>query len=801
MATDPPDTPVGFLAGLDRSTVKTGFDRVERLLAALDEPHESFDAIQIGGTNGKGSVARTVASGLQHHGDRVGLYTSPHMTDLGERVRVDGEPMRHRAMERFVDAVRPTVEVLRDEGDPPTFFEVTTAMAFWQFARRDIDVAVLEVGLGGRFDTTSVCRADVAAVTSVGLEHTGVLGDTVDDIAWEIGHVAPESGRLVTGATAPALEVLDGMATERGAAVDAVDREITVERIGRDRTEQRLAVTIDGRAVDDLRTPLLGPHQARNVAVAVGVLAARGVGDDAIRRGTRRVDPRGRFELVGRDPDVVLDAAHNPAAAEALGATIGERYGDGSVRCVLGVLADKDLEGIAERLAPHLDAVHGVAPERDRAAPADDVTAAVEGRVTETASHSSVEAGLDAALATATDDEAVVVTGSLYTVAEARRRWTSPGVDKHFHDPTTADDWLTATGQSGDGLELVHRTVTVADLSEAERERLLAAAETVGVAVASGPGTRDELDRSVTVSGSVAAVERLADALPRRLADRIRDGAGAAGTTVMGILNVTPDSFYDGGRYDDRDDAVERAEAMVAAGADVVDVGGESTRPGADPVPVDEERKRVVPVIESIAGRDLDASISVDTRNPATAAAALDAGADVVNDVTGLADPAMRRLVADRDCDVVVMDAVDVPVDPDAEPEYDDVVSDVIDRLAGRTLAARRAGVDREQITVDPGIGFGKGADGDAAVLRRIHEFRALGYPVLVGASRKSFLGPLTGLEDAEDRLEASVAAAVHAAVNGASVVRVHDVAPTVRALQVAEALADDDGGDAHRHS
>ncbi len=256
-------------------------------------------------------------------------------------------------------------------------------------------------------------------------------------------------------------------------------------------------------------------------------------------------------------------------------------------------------------------------------------------------------------------------------------------------------------------------------------------------------------------------------------------------TMVMGVLNVTPDSFYDGGRYDDVEDAVARAEQMVEAGADIIDIGGESTRPGGDPLPVEEELDRVIPVLERL---DLDVPVSIDTRKPAVAEAALDAGAEIVNDVTGLADEEMRALVAESGSDVVIMDSVNIPVDPDAETPYDDVVSDVKDRLQQQVGRAKEDGISDSQIIIDPGFGFGKGYDGDRALLQDIDAFTELGYPVMLGCSRKSFFGHEFDLAK-EDRLEVSVAANVLAAYRGVDIVRVHDVQETVRALQVADML------------
>jgi dihydropteroate synthase len=255
-------------------------------------------------------------------------------------------------------------------------------------------------------------------------------------------------------------------------------------------------------------------------------------------------------------------------------------------------------------------------------------------------------------------------------------------------------------------------------------------------------------------------------------------------TAVMGILNVTPDSFHDGGEYDAVEDAVARAEQMVEDGVDVVDVGGESTRPGADPVSVEEELDRVLPVVERIS--DLDAMVSIDTRKAEVARQALDAGADILNDVTGLEDPEMRFVAAEYDAPIVVMHSIDAPVDPDNDPHYDDVVDDVLAELTERVLLAEKAGVPREHVVVDPGLGFGKDAAESFELLDRVDEFHALGCPVLVGHSHKSMFGEVGRYPD--EGGYATTAATALAADRGADIVRVHDVEENVAAVRVADA-------------
>ena len=256
----------------------------------------------------------------------------------------------------------------------------------------------------------------------------------------------------------------------------------------------------------------------------------------------------------------------------------------------------------------------------------------------------------------------------------------------------------------------------------------------------------------------------------------------------MGIVNVTPDSFYDGGRHAGVDAAVAHGRALVAEGADLLDVGGESTRPGATPVAADEELRRVVPVITALRA-ETSLPISVDTMKATVAEAALAAGADVVNDVTaGRHDARMLPLVAQHGAGIVLMHMQGTPATMQVAPAYGDVIAEVTAFLADRAAAARAAGVAADRILVDPGIGFGKRLEHNLALLARLETIVALGYPVLIGVSRKGFLGALTG-DTVADRLAASTAAAALAAAHGARVVRVHDVAATVRALRVADAI------------
>ncbi|WP_394739216.1 dihydropteroate synthase [Natronococcus roseus] len=808
-----------FLFGLRRFRPKPGTESTARLLTHLEDPQEGVEFVQIAGSNGKGSTARMVERTLREAGLSVGLYTSPHLEDLRERIRVDGRKIPKSSVSAFVAEIREHVTERAADGESPTFFEVLTAMAIREFDRADVDVAVLEVGIGGRYDATSVVDPVASAVTSVTLEHTGILGDTEAEIARDKAHVAPTDAPLVTGASGEALEGVREVASEV----------VTVGFDGEDDRQPDVRVAYEGRvnhteaavSIDDgspleARVPLLGRHQAENAGIAATLARqVASVSDEELRRGLRNAHWPGRFEVLETEPLVVLDGAHNPGACEGLAETLST-YEYDDLTLVAGVMHDKDVTGIADAL-PTPDAVVATEPGLERAEDPDALSTVFERTgVSDVRTIPDVRDALEAAIAESGDDDCVLVTGSLFAVAEARSRWTSLQVPKRVRDLADAREALSSADATERDVDdaagsAVHRVVKTSlryRQATALREELLRIG---GECTLSGLDRNDERIDAV-LSGTLEQFARLVDRLAERsdglaavgrelestleLEDgaAVRDGDESAppwtdGTAVMGILNVTPDSFHDGGEFDALEDAVARAESMVEAGADVIDVGGESTRPGADPVPVETEIERVVPVLEAIG--DLDALLSIDTRKAAVADAALEAGADIVNDVSGLEDPEMRFVVADHDASLIVMHSVDAPVVPDREVEYDDVVEDVIDQLRERILLAEKAGLEREDVIVDPGIGFAKSAPESFELLDRLGEFRALGCPVLFGHSHKSMFAHI-GCESGE-RLEPTVAASALAADRGADLVRVHDVPENVAAVRTALAARDPD--------
>jgi dihydropteroate synthase len=795
------------LERLRHSRPKLGTETTASLLDDFGNPHEGLTAVQVAGSNGKGSTARVLADILREAGADVGLYTSPDLNDLRERVRVRGQKIPKREVATFVDDHWSSIVDHSVRGDEPTFFEVVTALALWYFDREDVDVAVLEVGIGGRYDATSVVDPVASAVTNVSLEHTDIIGATVEEIARDKAQVAPTDAPLVTGAAGTALETIR---EETAATTVGTDDGDVLANEGEQVSTAISAVSLSGPDWSvQTESPLLGQHQAVNAGIAATLarqVAARtglDVTDYDIAAGVRSASVAGRFEVMDDSPLVVLDGAHNPAACETLRDTLA-RFDYDDLHLVFGAMRDKDHAAMCRSL-PDAERVHLARPGVDRAQGTDVLAATFDRETTAAVGQSgSVLDAIDRALDSATPTDCVIVTGSLYVVGEARTRWTRiPRVV----ESTTASR-ARATLRSADvpaavradrDDDYVSRTVRFRARPERAADLTEAMLEIGGTGGVSGVAAADR-DAEVVLSGTLAQYRRLLDRLhgwgddAQHFAAQLADAIGSTedaigdypwgdGTSVMGVLNVTPDSFHDGGAYVDVDDATSRAEEMVAAGADIVDVGGESTRPGADPVAAATERERVVPVVEQLA--DAEVAVSVDTRKPDVAEAALEAGADVINDVTGLTDARMRRVVADWDVPVVVMHSLSAPVDPGRAHAYDDVVDDVFEALSERLLLAERAGIDRSRVVVDPGLGFGKRAVESFELLDRLGEFRALGTPVLVGHSHKSMFERV-GCGPGE-RSAPTVAATALAAERGADIVRVHDVAENVAAVATAE--------------
>ncbi len=260
-------------------------------------------------------------------------------------------------------------------------------------------------------------------------------------------------------------------------------------------------------------------------------------------------------------------------------------------------------------------------------------------------------------------------------------------------------------------------------------------------------------------------------------------------TLIMGVLNVTPDSFFDKGRFFDKKKAVDHALGMARDGADIIDIGGESTRPGAKEVSIDEELDRVIPVIEALAKR-IKKPISIDTRKSRVARFALEAGARIINDVSALRhDPLMARVAASRKAAIILMHMKGIPETMQSAPRYKNIIKEISAYLKESIKIASKAGIKKEDIIIDPGIGFGKTLSHNLEILRCLKIFKSLGYPVCIGTSRKSFIGKILGSDNPEDRLAGTIATSTIAIMNGANLIRVHDVKEAVQASRVTDSI------------
>lgn len=341
---------VGRIIGLrggEMAGMAPGLQRIEGLLDAIGNPERAFRIVQVAGTNGKGSVSAMLAAIFRAAGWRTGLYTSPHLVDLSERIQVDGRPIPEADFVDGVDAIGTLVARL-----DATMFEAVTALALDHFARESVDIAVLEVGLGGRLDSTTVGTPEVEIVTHVDLDHQAYLGDTVEAIAGEKAAII-RSGVAFSARQHPAaLAVIERRAREVGVPLEVEGRELHASVRGWSLDGQRLELAGPGWRLDDVQCRLLGVHQPGNAVLAAAAARAVGAADAAIRSGLAAVEWPGRFQIVARDPIVVLDGAHNPDGARVLARSLETYFPGRAITLIVGVSADKDQRSILAALAP-----------------------------------------------------------------------------------------------------------------------------------------------------------------------------------------------------------------------------------------------------------------------------------------------------------------------------------------------------------------------------------------------------------------------------------------------------------------
>ncbi len=408
--------------------------RMTDLMDLLGSPQRAYPAIHLTGTNGKTSTARMTDALLRAHGLRTGRYTSPHLQGFTERICLDGAPITAERLGQLWDEVAPYIHLVDDRHpEALTFFEVGTALAFAAFADAPVDVAVVEVGLGGTWDATNVLDAQIAVIGTVDLDHTDLLGDDVGAIAAEKAGIVHGGATVVSAAQSPeaARAVLARVAQTgarliaEGVGAQVLDRRLAVGG-------QLLALQTPAATYEDVLLPLHGAHQGRNALLALcaveAFLGGRPLDSGVVREGFANADSPGRLEVIRTSPTVLLDGAHNPAGARALAAALDEAFDFRRLVAVVGVLADKDTVGLLEAISPHLDHLVATEPDSARALPAEDLAAIGRDMLDpdDVSLASSLADALDLAFALADEDGefvggvGVLVTGSLVTVGQAR---------------------------------------------------------------------------------------------------------------------------------------------------------------------------------------------------------------------------------------------------------------------------------------------------------------------------------------------------------------------------------------------
>lgn len=420
------DDHLAALYRLRRFGIKFGLATITRLLRGLGNPHEHFPSIHVAGTNGKGSIAAFLSSILACAGYKVGLYTSPHLVRFNERIQINGQAISNEDVARVLEAV----QLVYTQGDPPTFFECATAMALHHFALAGVDYAVIETGMGGRYDATNVVQPEACVISNIGLEHQEYLGNTLAKIAREKAGIIKQGVGVVTGTRQKnALTVIEGVARDKEARLHRLGKEIRIRR-NKDDTFTYLS---SYRRWPRIKIGMIGEHQMTNAALALGAIALlmeRGlpVSDQAIYTGFNASRWPGRLEVVSKKPFVLLDGAHNPSAARTLRKFLEEAVNVKQLIMVVGILADKAWKPMLRELAHVADTMIFTRPQYERAADPNELAAFVRTLSQDMTVVPYLPDAVSLALDKAGETDGVCITGSLYTVGDAKAYLAGRGV-------------------------------------------------------------------------------------------------------------------------------------------------------------------------------------------------------------------------------------------------------------------------------------------------------------------------------------------------------------------------------------
>jgi len=426
-----------YIYDLTKFGIKLGLKNINYLLYLLGEPHKKLKIIHVAGTNGKGSTCSLISSILQSDGYKVGLYTSPHLVDFTERIKINNKPIDRKKVSELLERIKPYIEKVANTPSygHPTFFEVITSLAFLYFYEEQVDFLVLEVGLGGRLDATNVCEPIVSVITHVDYDHVDKLGNSLEEIAREKGGIIKPEGIVISSNQyEEAYNEIKKITDEKNSLIYRVGREIIYKIVKFDIN----GVIFDLKGVyneyKNLHTPLLGRHQAENSATAITAVEAlkiRGVNitEKAIRVGLKKVKWTGRLEIIQNNPTLVLDGAHNPSGIRIVRQALKEIFSYQRLILVLAIFADKDYKKMIQIIAPKADLIITTKAKSPRATPpriiAEEAAQYIDQNkiiVTE-----NIPQAINCALSNSKKDDLICITGSLYTVGEAKKYFKSKG--------------------------------------------------------------------------------------------------------------------------------------------------------------------------------------------------------------------------------------------------------------------------------------------------------------------------------------------------------------------------------------
>lgn len=416
---------IEWLDRFQRFGVRLGLERIKILCEKLENPQNKYNVIHVGGTNGKGSVCKFISSVLKKSGYRTGLYLSPHLQRFSERIVVDDEEIKEEEISNLVSKLKPIVDEMEKNNNNPTYFEIVTAMAFQYFYEKNVDFAIIEVGLGGRFDATNVVHPILSIITNVSLEHQNILGKKIENIAFEKAGIIKSGVPVITGAKGKALKVIKDVAKQRGSEIIVV-KENSYKRVCSDLNGQEFLVK--GLLKDyNIRINLLGGFQGKNVAISVNAidsLQLNGVyiSEESIKEGFGDVKFPGRVEIIQKDPLIILDGAHNVAGIKVLTETLKEDFTYNKLILIIGILSDKRISDMLKIITPLADFIIVTRSKSERACDPIILKRIIENTCSrrDVIVKENIDDAINFAKSIACKNDLICITGSLFTVGEAR---------------------------------------------------------------------------------------------------------------------------------------------------------------------------------------------------------------------------------------------------------------------------------------------------------------------------------------------------------------------------------------------